>query len=116
MPTFNKQDIFNKAYRGLKAQGFVKSVGNKGCMYRGFNSLKCAIGHCISDSEYTLELEGRSANTHKIGAILGYVPYSDEAWFAIDLQGIHDNSRGPEYMKDGLHAFAKKHGLTVPQD
>ena len=44
----NRQEIFNKAYLGLRAQG-RKGVTNAGnCAYNGADGTHCGIGHLIS--------------------------------------------------------------------
>lgn len=46
----DKQAMFNAAYIGLAGQGFERSfVEGEGCMYRGRDGKKCAIGHCLPD-------------------------------------------------------------------
>lgn len=58
------QELFDTACRGVIQQG-KKSVGNLnehfggGCLYRGPNGLKCAVGHCLTDKEYDPRMEGK---------------------------------------------------------
>lgn len=57
-----RQEIFNKAYIGIRDQGFVRSVvGLHSCKYRGENGAKCAFGHLIPEEEYDEILEGHPA-------------------------------------------------------
>ena len=63
-----KQAVFNRAYLGLKSQGFERSLAyleneaEDGCAYRSGDGKACAIGYCIPDEKYSLALEGRSAS------------------------------------------------------
>lgn len=123
MSEFNRQKTFNKAYRGLKAQGFKQAGRMKknydgeeafDCQYRGDNGMKCAIGHCIPDSKYHNQLEGDGARSEKLCLVMGYKYGSGDAVWANDLQMIHDRNSQPELMQEALIAFAKAHELTVP--
>lgn len=107
-----RQEIFNLAWNGLKAQGFKRSimVGSDRCLYRSQNGLKCAIGHCIQDHSYHRDLED--------------APYADvldaaeissaEHDFTRYLQVCHDNSTRPKKMEQALRRFASEHSLTIP--
>lgn len=136
----DRQAIFTKAYLGLKAQGFQRSMAAYGtytyarCAYRGENGMKCALGHCIPDEQYKPYFEGLTATypnqyesswnlesaektrkAKEIGAILGVETESD-SYFLGDLQTIHDLASEINPMKENLEDFAARNGLTVPQD
>ena len=125
MATFNRQRVFNKAYRGLKAQGFKRAVrvwtntytGEQefSCQYRAEDGKKCAIGHCIPDSKYDRGFEGGSATASGICKVMGYKYMSDDARWATDLQRAHDEGLTPAEMQQRLTEFANKHNLTVPK-
>ena len=62
-----RQEIFDTVARHLIAQGKQSSrgptIGEKsGCLYRGPNGLKCAVGVLIDDADYNPDMEGKSAN------------------------------------------------------
>jgi hypothetical protein len=136
----DRQAIFTKAYLGLKAQNFERSMAIFGahnhaqCAYRGENGMKCALGHCIPDEQYKPYFEGlaptnpnaygskefpeyaeRTRKAKEIGAILGVETESD-SFFLMALQSIHDKASDTDQMKDRLVIFAGQNGLTVPQD
>ncbi len=136
----DRQAIFTKAYLGLKAQNFERSMaafaGSRfpaKCAYRGDGGKKCALGHCIPDEQYKPYFEGlgvaeptryesrdpyladKIRKSKEIGAILGVETESD-SYFLGELQSIHDNSSESSPMKENLEAFAARNGLTVPQD
>ncbi len=127
----NKQEIFNQVYLGLKSQGFKKStafadesVGT--CRYRGYNGRKCAIGHLISDEEYSIELEGAGIvyliknafgphlKPKKVKSFFERLEINncaDDIDFLRSLQYVHDES---EDIRAGLKSIAATHGLTIP--
>lgn len=48
--TLSRQEIFNLALNGIRAQNYKQSLNEGGhCAYRGHDGLKCGIGHCIDD-------------------------------------------------------------------
>lgn len=115
MTTFRtRQEIFDLAWVGLKAQGFFKSITRDGnCAYRGTEGLRCAIGFCIEDENYDADLlEGLSAENPDVLAA-ARVDETDRE-FADDLQETHDSADTPEIMERRLRSFAERHNLTVP--
>lgn len=122
----DRQAIFNKAYLGLKSQGFEKSGYKKGegffCVYRSTDGKKCAIGHCIPDSEYDPCFENSSISVldeilEYLGVTLGD-PHrkNPDISFLEELQLAHDKSDDADEMKSWLEGFAKKYDLTIPLD
>jgi hypothetical protein len=122
----NKQEIFNQVYLGLKSQGFKRStafadefVGT--CRYRGYDGRKCAIGHLISDEEYSTELEGSgiyylAKHIPKMKSFFQRLEINDcadDIDFLRSLQLAHDEF---EDMRAGLKSIATTHGLTIPKD
>lgn len=107
-----RQEIFDLAWNGLKAQGFKRSkvVGGPRCLYRSQNGLKCAIGHCIPDEIYSplMEEEGLDKVMEIIGVPDNLFP------FAEDLQHAHDGAESPAGMEGNLRRFAERHSLTIP--
>jgi len=115
------QEVFDDAYRGLAAQGFVQSIGDaRGftaiCAYRGRGGRKCAIGQCIPDDQYFAELEGSSPAT----PALAQGKFFDKLFGRIskdklvDLQSHHDSWPCPEDMRNALENWALVEGLTIP--
>ncbi len=108
------QQLFNEAWKGLKAQGFQQSRGEAGsCAYRGQNGLKCALGHCMSDEDYKPALEGFGAYSPRVMAACGYGP--SECYNADALQACHDCSYRPAEMEKALRDFATERGFTIPE-
>jgi tRNA(Met) C34 N-acetyltransferase TmcA len=111
-----KQEIFNKAYAGLKAQGFQRAVRDAGplaiCQYRGRNGLKCAIGHLIPDENYCPTLEGKGAELLVVREAAN-IPLDVPISFLVDLQTCHDAGSSPEAMKRSLTVFSHQYNLKI---
>lgn len=113
------QEIFNKAYRGLRAQGFERSIGADiacngaalpRCLYNGPDGKHCAIGWVWSiDPKY----ENRS---------VWQLPMVDDGLigFLIKLQKAHDGDPDEKYtnqeMKKALEQVASEYQIQIPPD
>lgn len=116
------QQVFNQAFRGLRKQGWKKSVAADGttCMYRGPNGLRCAIGHAIPNSRYMKKFEEYSVINGTIlraalGVGTGYSGPIDLHGVLFSLQNCHDSARGRKDMERSMLEFAQRYGLTVPK-
>jgi hypothetical protein len=126
MEVMTKQEMFNKAWTGLKAQGFVPCADSFGsCMYRDPESgRRCAFGHLISDEEYNEDLEGLSAS-QVINSISRDRWSFDLTTFADGLQGIHDHvvnenaeitsKETAKKLENRLREFAVNRNLEIPE-
>ncbi len=109
--TRTRQEIFDLAWNGLKAQGFERArhkIG--GCAYRDEAGRRCAIGHCIPDDAYEDELEGPIGRDVLDAANISQADLE----FCRNLQRRHDYADGPKDMADGLIQFARDNALTIP--
>lgn len=120
----SKQEMFNRAWSGLKAQGFrqaTKLVTEDGavtrrCVYLSDDGCRCAWGHVdttLTNQEMTL----KQLWTNKIG-IAGELD-AVNADFAAGLQQCHDsvNPNSPTVagdMEDNLRRYAIRYELQVP--
>lgn len=52
----NAQQIYDTALFGLRRQG-AASVNESGCLYRGDEGRKCAVGMLIPDADYEFSME-----------------------------------------------------------
>lgn len=120
-----QQEIFNKAYRGLKSQNFQQSRPRtlQYCVYRSPDGLKCAIGHLIPDELYTpaMEIFSNTETTISFNMILEVcgIP-AEHASFATKLQQAHDYNQEVDGtinndMESRLKSFARFYHLTVPE-
>lgn len=113
----NNQEIFNKVWKGLKSQGWQRSVRGEKCLYRGPDGLKCAIGHLIPDEHYWKEMEGKTVYT-----LMDTYPNLNlstmNLGFLDSLQTIHDLSWEctPQELEEKYRRFARDQGLTIPED
>jgi hypothetical protein len=113
-----QQEIFNRVYTGLKAQGFKRSLSGPDdavsrCRYRGEDGLKCAIGHLIPDEKYEEGLEGLCASVVEVRNASGT---SGIDWnFLDDLQVCHDEGNTPADMERLLKRFAADYELVIEE-
>lgn len=130
-----KQEVFDIVYKGLAAQGWVRSISNDGgCAYRGNEGRKCAAGYLFSDAD--LEKMEPIVIAHRYwdscvpeaqvkadvncktssGHIIQHVRHdlAEHITFISRLQAAHDQSRTAEYMKRQFDRIAVDQGLTIP--
>lgn len=113
------QDMFNTAVAGLASQEFERSVTeNKinaspsSCLYRGPNGLKCAIGHCLKDSEIVYDGDKQEyASATNLNAAAKYTVSHNSVR---ELQMAHDRSRKPADMRQALIEYAVNYNLVLP--
>ena len=117
-----RQELFNRSVAGLAGQDFIRSfdiskrgfVGN-GCVYRGPNGTKCAIGHLIPDEKYNPLVDSGQYDTKEVceKAGLPVLHYSDT--FYGQLQECHDQGVVPQEMRRYLRDFGIRHCLELPE-
>lgn len=114
-----KQEIFNKAYLGLKSQGFKRSgTVDQPCMYNGPNNTHCAIGWVIPNLPESHSIKKIAINFPE--KLLGIVAVNNFELLQIlpflrRLQTAHDEGFTPtEMQRDMLH-IAKDFNLEVPE-
>lgn len=125
-----RQEMFDKAVRGLHAQGYRRAVvrddeGGTACRYRAHGGLRCAVGHLIPDELYKRSFNGCALPAAAGGDLSGFprallaaldAICSRDQWpFLKELQRCHDNSETPEEVRERLANFAKRHRLTFPE-
>ncbi len=104
----NRQEIFNKAYLGVIAQG-KPSVGSSGtCMYESRDGSRCGVGMLIEDKSLRQELD--SLNETGISLVVENIIGGDSIF--IDL---------PDWMineVDLLESIQEAHdaAAAIPQD
>lgn len=116
-----RQEMFNRAWLGLKEQGFERCVDKLGhCVYtgerRGDVQYRCAWGHV--DPDGTEGLEGSVEDLAVDGAGLAARLDQSGMMFAMALQAAHDlETRGPSQLPPlevRLRDFARAYKLEVP--
>lgn len=109
-----KQEMFNRAYRGLYGQSWKRCVDEGGsCVYNGPNGTHCAWGHV--DPSITKRQEYRDITTlRRARTGLARTLDDDQFDFARELQSTHDESaEGPD-MRQSLRMLAREHKLKIP--
>ena len=112
----NRQAVFTQVRdhllrQGERSWGDTGSVtgASTGCLYRGPDGLKCAIGCLISDEHYSRRIEFKSPASslirEAVGLSLGCKISHDDASFLIKLQWLHDDV-DPKDWSSELIAFA----------
>ena len=114
----NKQEVFNRVYRHLLAQGARSQASDSpGCAYRGEKGRMCAVGCLIDDEHYdehwNTSAVGEPEVLTALGASLHCEIYEGDLPFLSDLQYVHDHEN-PLNWRPELDALARKHGLATP--
>jgi hypothetical protein len=123
MSDLTNQEMFNRAWSGLKSQGFVQctqaedehdsSVSN--CLYTSKDGTKhCAWGWVDTSLRYEDSsgwVSGLRQNKLGLAADLT----DEQMAFATSLQGCHDRHDNPKDMESALRNFALREGLVIPE-
>lgn len=104
-----RKEIFDLAYAGIKSQGFKRSAKPHGCLYRGPEGRKCAIGWLIPDEKYIPEMENYSLRSSGILEVAEINP--EDVNFCIELQVCHDKAYTEADMQFSLDHFRQVHDL-----
>lgn len=100
-------------YQGRRSVGDWERGGYQGCMYRGREGDKCAIGALIDDKYYKKGLEGAGLNSDKVRLAIecsGYPVDAKAVYLYRDLQKLHDDGMIEEW-ENGLIGLAYSHEL-----
>ncbi len=126
MSNMTRQEMFDKAVRGLRSQNWERSVDKDGyCVYDDGQGKHCAWGWVDeslwgSDSPHTFAPKYRSVNVNGLctqGVGVAGKLSSEELWFAQALQLCHDEGRvNNEPLEPRLRALALKYNLVFPED
>ena len=107
------QEMFDKAWNGLKSQRFKRCIGDGGqCVYNDGNGRHCAWGwvdESLGDENCYVEDLARNG----IG-IAGTLSAS-QLDFVVRLQICHDNAYDEFDMQNRLRNLAKEFYLIVPE-
>ena len=108
-----KQEMFDRAVRGLRSQGYKASTKGGICRYSNDDGCRCAWGW-VDPSLTSAQLGTiHTLRKDKIGVAADLD--SEGAMFAYQLQGAHDLADGPLDMENRLRAFGEKYLLTWPE-
>jgi hypothetical protein len=108
----SKQEMFNRAYLGLRSQGFVRCVNKEGYCRYSDNGKHCSWGWVDQNLD-----ENRTGSVYNLNRMhIGEASLLDDEHlkFANDLQNAHDHADEPNIMKSDLHSLAITYNLKVP--
>lgn len=109
----SRQEMFNRAWNGLKSQGWRKAVTDTGaCVYLNEKNDRCAWGWV--DLEGTkLSTLGSVSTLHDCGIGLAAKLHGSDLLFAQKLQNTHDCAFN---LCDAMRRLAEVYGLTIPDE
>lgn len=122
-----KAAAFRGAYRGLKSQGWQKSLSKSGamCVYRGRGGRACAVGWILAVPPKGNSVYVRAAirsGAKMSGPLQRWYDGADARDrdrlldFLGGMQNRHDSAPGPEAMESRMREFAKRHGIALPSE
>lgn len=104
------QEMFNRVWNGLKAQGFERAWNSGTIVLIDLLGRKCAAGHLLTDAEL---VESNQSLVPAFAYIAARYPESGGLKNA--LVDCHDCSSCPADMEERLRLVAEKHDLEVPE-
>ncbi len=105
-----RQEMFNKAVRGLRSQGFRRCTDDLGrCLYSDNNGRHCAWGWV---DEASWDAVG---TVRMLPAGIAATLNDDDLDWAVRLQSCHDKHDSPAGMEEVLRKFADDFNLTWPE-
>lgn len=112
MNPLTAQEVFDKAAVGLltqKKKSEDPSTGGNGCLYRGPNGTKCAVGFCIEDEDYKEEFD----RWFDLKSLIEELPnLTGHYQLLTDLRTIHD-CWSVESWKELLQKLAQRYNLST---
>lgn len=128
---FTNQELFDKAYRAILAQGKPSSTRSNGdcatqCVYNGPNGTSCAFGHLVPPELRHLLVEDKVAD-HQVLCVsqvrdyFGYQPMDSYSIFNL-IQRCHDipvAEGAYDFIgefKRHMKSLAAHYSLTVPKE
>lgn len=111
-----KQEMFDRAYRGLASQGWKRAADGGRCLYLTDDGRRCAWGWI--DPEATASVEAmsigdvRDLKYERVG--LASSLDKEDLNFALDLQQEHDMSTDRTLARN-MREFAARHSLAIPE-
>ncbi len=105
------QEMFNRAYIGLRSQNWEQCIdSNHSCVYSDGNGRHCAWGWVDP------ELNGSITTTlvEDLGYGIAKLLNPGELHFAIELQDAHDGADSAEDMEARMRELADSYDLVIP--
>lgn len=109
----SRQEMFDRAWRGLKSQGWKRAVDHLGCVYSTPDGRRCAWGWVDPDGTSGALGSVRALYENRVG--LAGLLRGEDVLFANWLQSVHDLAVD-ETLQQAMRSFAAKHGLSIPDE
>lgn len=111
-----KQEMFDRAWNGLKSQGWRQCRDTIGCVYTNTEP-DGTVTHCAwgwVDPEVPRTMHGSVATLRTVGCGIAAELDAEGLRFAERLQDAHDLSPSPEAMESQFRDIAAAHDLRIP--
>jgi hypothetical protein len=113
----DRQAVYTRVRDHLLKQKRKSKDGGLGCLYRGPDGTKCAVGCLIPDELYDPGIEHAACDEMRVIRVLRKIPgmedvTGEDAKFLRGLQSIHDRD-DPDEWEESLGDFARENGLEV---
>lgn len=111
----SRQEMFNRAWNGLKAQNWEKAVDHNGnCVYEAPDGKRCAWGHVDPEARGVGSVYGLRYDYAGLAVRLS----SEDLAFADKLQVAHDRADvdGNGTVERRMRNVALLYGLTIPEE
>jgi hypothetical protein len=110
-----KQEMFDRAYKGVVAQGRICQGAGGACVYYDArDGSRCAWGHVLTEEQAKASPTGTCIGS--AGAYNKALGYTDtELSFGRGLQRAHDYSHNVDQFMEQMQHLATLHELTIPQ-
>lgn len=120
--SLTRQEMFNKAYRGLASQNWakceirIKAGPDTWCIYTDENGRHCAWGW-VDPSLPVNRYAGMTVRDLRVQQI-GVAADIDvrDLMFTENLQVAHDSASGPDDMRRKMELLAEQYYLDIPQE
>lgn len=112
-----RQEMFNKAYLGVLAQGGLGKSATGGCMYTTPDGKHCGVGQLLTPEQLAMIRRDDILNsdTPKELVKANILPADFDVAFANVLQETHDNANDLQEFAEDMTTLADAYGLTVPE-
>ncbi len=107
-----RQEMFDRAVRELRSQGYRIAQFDEGCVYLTGDGLRCAWGHV--DPDLTGADDGSVYSLRQANRGIAATLDADGVVFALQLQDCHDCSDSPSNMESRLRSLGDKFQLEWP--
>ena len=124
----NRQDLFNRAYAGLWAQGCKSLKTGGACAYRGVLGRRCAIGMLLISDEWARYFDSptttpqwtpaKATMGHWLSILLGATNRAEADFLAAMQRELHDGFKdGDDFHSNlnyGAGRLARTFDLELP--